>query len=228
MASVCVASSQRRVAQTRMRAILIPERMRTTDRAITAARTTSILRATDLCQGETTYTYQRREYGLTEIGDYCWFRQNLEATAFANGEDIPLIDGNSAWNNAGSNSMSAYRMYGDDTFYSDQYGLHYNGWAARDDRGLCPSGFAVPVKANFENLLASATENQLVRPRAGTIESWNGNNESGFSLIPAGYISRGSVGVSILPLVTKRSRYLLSSKLEFSSIMAMNLICKVT
>ena len=88
-------------------------------------------------------------------------------------------------------------MYGDDTFYRQDYGLHYNGWAARDDRGLCPSGFAIPVNANFENLLASATENQLVSAAGWDNESWNGNNESGFSLIPAGYISSsGSSGGS--------------------------------
>ena len=158
---------------------------------------TWIHRATDLAKEKQPTRTNDVEYGLTEIGDYCWFRQNLEATVYANGEDIPLLTGNSAWNNAGLTGMSAYRLYGDDAFYAEDYGLHYNGWAARDDRGLCPSGFAIPVNANFENLLASATENQLVSAAGWDNESWNGNNESGFSLIPAGYISSsGSSGGS--------------------------------
>ena len=88
-----------------------------------------------------------------------------------------------------------------------RYGLHYNGWAARDERGLCPSGFAVPVKANFENLLANASENQLVAASGWDNESWNGNNASGFTLIPSGYISSGAGSYAILWSQSERNIY---------------------
>ena len=118
--------------------------MKTTVHATTAARTTSTRQATTVrakrrtrltarntasprlvtCAGSATISLRR--HSPTVMTSHCLRHP---------------------WQNAGSDSIAAYRMYGDDTFYSDQYGLHYNGWAARDDRGLCPSGFALPVKA---------------------------------------------------------------------------------
>ena len=171
------------------------------------------------CAGETTYSFNGEEYGLTEIGDLCWFRHNLArrhlptAMTFRCSRVLP-------WNNAGSDSIAAYRMYGDDTFYSDQYGLHYNGWAARDDRGLCPSGFAVPVKANFENLLANASENQLVAASGWDNESWNGNNASGFTLIPSGYISSGAWVVRYL-CGHNRAQHLSETRIGSCDVMVM-------
>ena len=53
------------------------------------------------CAGAETLTYQGDVYTLVEIGDQCWFRENLRAEDFANDEAIPTGDGN-AFNAAGN------------------------------------------------------------------------------------------------------------------------------
>ena len=48
------------------------------------------------CAGAETLTYQGDVYTLVEIGDQCWFRENLRAEDFANGESIPTGDGSAS------------------------------------------------------------------------------------------------------------------------------------
>ena len=169
-------------------------RTRTTARATTAARTYVDPSGNGPCAKAKRRTRTNgEEYGLTEIGDLVLVPpQSGSSTALCQRRGhSAMLTGNSAWNNAGIDGhRRPTALYGDDAFYAEEYGLHYNGWAARDDRGLCPSGFAMPVNANFENLLASASENQLVAASGWDNESWNGNNASGFTLIPSGYISK--------------------------------------
>ena len=40
------------------------------------------------CQGESTLTYHGYTYDLVQVGDQCWFAENLRATNFRNGEEI--------------------------------------------------------------------------------------------------------------------------------------------
>ncbi|MAM05533.1 MAG: hypothetical protein CMD06_06220, partial [Flavobacteriales bacterium] len=69
-----------------------------------------------------------------------WMMEHLRATNFANGNLITLQTNN---NNC---SSSAYRDPGNGVIY-------YNGYAVNDTRNVCPTGWHVPTKADFEILL---------------------------------------------------------------------------
>ena len=62
-------------------------------------------------------TYDGTEYDLIEIGDQCWFRQDLATTVYKNGEAVSLPATSVAWADQSSDS-SYYMAFGDVLFYN--------------------------------------------------------------------------------------------------------------
>ena len=87
-------------------------------------------------------------------------------------------------------STGAYSNYGNDSSTSDTYGRHYNWYAGTDSKALCPAGWAVPAKSDFVELTDYLGGNLVAGGKMKLIEAWPGgtvgNNDSGFSAIPAG------------------------------------------
>ena len=82
-------------------------------------------------------------YQTVTIGTQEWMMENLIATSFSNGDPITLqINTNTSCN------VPAYR---------DPQGngsrIYYNGYTILDNRNVCPSGWHVPSKADYEILL---------------------------------------------------------------------------
>ena len=71
------------------------------------------------------------------IGTQTWLKEDLNTSKYINGEDIERADGGSA--------RPAYEDRG-------AYGYFYN-FAAVETNKLCPKGYAVPTKADFETLI---------------------------------------------------------------------------
>jgi uncharacterized protein (TIGR02145 family) len=139
------------------------------------------------CEGQSFLAYYEREYPLVEIGDQCWFQENLETYWYRNGDTIP---------NANWTSEGAHGVYG---------GYHqYNAYAVRDERDLCPSGWHVPSDEEFMDLELhlglSEFEATNFGQRGSAVELgkrmkalyFNGNNQSGFDLLGSGYYSGSS------------------------------------
>ena len=95
-------------------------------------------------------------YELVEIGDQCWFAENLRTAMFENGDEIPSGVPDIAWQNA---SVPYCAVYGDDegcnaslahveacdpVISLEEYGRLYNGYVITDERNVCPSGWKVP------------------------------------------------------------------------------------
>ena len=49
------------------------------------------------CEGVGTVTYHGYEYQLVEIGEQCWFAENLQAFKYTNGDEIPRDLSNGEW-----------------------------------------------------------------------------------------------------------------------------------
>ena len=94
--------------------------------------------------------------------------------------------------------------------YCDQYGRLY-GWSAIEtleglNSSICPSGWKVPSLNDWETLANYLSENDPKSEilenhwteigRLMKAESWNGTNQSGFNVIPSGYISYTGTHVS--------------------------------
>ncbi len=131
-------------------------------------------------------------YGIIQIGEQVWMSENLRATRYRNGEEIPYARTDTAWKNEEVGMRCAYDH---DEGNSKAYGQLYNWYAVDDERGLCPSGWHVPSDDEWNNLerslgLSSVDAKQWgsrgVHGSAMKSEAWDGTNESGFSALPAG------------------------------------------
>jgi uncharacterized protein (TIGR02145 family)/prepilin-type N-terminal cleavage/methylation domain-containing protein len=101
--------------------------------------------------------HQGYSYTTIEIGDQCWFAENLK--------HLPEVHSNSEFKAQGDNNLPAYGVYdydGNDiteakAFESggvnmyETYGVLYN-WYAVDQGDLCPSGWHVPTDNEFKTL----------------------------------------------------------------------------
>ena len=149
------------------------------------------------CFGNTSYTYNGDDYDLVEIGEQCWFVENLLTTAYSNGdaiEESQLFD--SEWE---TTSEGRYSDTWDETEpntwdnYGEWYGYLYNWHAVNDPRGLCPTGWSVPDTADFTQLatflggMSVAGEKMKAGLSVYSPLSWDGTNESGWSGLPAGW-----------------------------------------
>ena len=129
-------------------------------------------------------TYAGVGYSTVQIGDQCWFAENLRTTTYLNGEAIPqnLSDGD--WSSTTSGAMA---FYGNVPTNS---GL-YNFFAVDDARGLCPSGWHVPTDGEWtvmtDLLGGESVAGGQMKATYGWSGGGNGTNSSGFSGLPGGY-----------------------------------------
>jgi uncharacterized protein (TIGR02145 family) len=139
-------------------------------------------------------------YRTVVIGDQHWMAENLKVTKYRNGDNITNITVDSSWN---SDTSGAYGVYVsseiDATTYLDSYGLLYNGYAVDNSGGICPEGWHVPTKDEYDALSTYLGGNSVAGGKlkeTGT-DHWNSSNtgatnESGFTLLGNGY--RGFYG----------------------------------
>ncbi|MDB4563977.1 fibrobacter succinogenes major paralogous domain-containing protein [Flavobacteriales bacterium] len=154
-------------------------------------------------------------YSVVEIGDQCWFAENLRSENYRNGDAIPSpID--FIWNQT---SIGATRVYGESCGYCESYttlgdacdplsieefGRLYNWYAVTDPREVCPIGWHVSTDADWLQLEihlgmseedASGTgyprgsnEGFLLKSSLGWHDGANGSDAFGFKGLPAGII----------------------------------------
>ena len=147
-------------------------------------------------------------YETIEIGGQCWFGENLRATMYANGDDIPSTLTDNQWSNANDGATT---IYGEEDGCSDyspdidscdpvvalqEYGRLYNWHAVSDVRGLCPSGWHVPTQTEWQTLISgqggTSSAGEALKSTYGWDYSGQGTNASGFSGMPGGKRQDGS------------------------------------
>ena len=85
--------------------------------------------------------YQGYNYETVQIGEQCWFAEDLRSTHFLDGSPIPsLQDTGGNWTDL---TEPAYGYYEMENWISDETPL-FNHFVVQDDRGVCPSGWKVP------------------------------------------------------------------------------------
>jgi uncharacterized protein (TIGR02145 family) len=119
-------------------------------------------------------------YKTILIGSQTWMAENLKTTRYNNGDLIGLDQ----------------RAYFWDENYVPVYGRLYTWYAASDHRNVCPSGWHVPVDADWDSLSAFLGGPDIAGGKmktTGVVRWWPENegatNESGFSALPGGYYS---------------------------------------
>lgn len=151
------------------------------------------------CPNIPSVTYMGQTYNTVEIGNQCWFRENLNIGT--------MIDGNKGQAN---NSIIEKYCYNNDLANCTIYGGLYQ-WdeimkydTVLGTQGICPPGWHVPTFddwAILRNFLGLSVAGGKMKS-TGTIENetglWNApnvgaTNESGFTALPSGYHNRNGL-----------------------------------
>lgn len=137
----------------------------------------------------TTVTYEGKTYNTVQIGDQCWFKENLDVGTMIN----------SASNQTNDGTIEKY-CYDNDPNNCAIYGGLYQ-WneamqyvTTEGTRGICPEDWHIPTKGEYEVLRTSANNS---RDDLLAIGQFSGNNNTGFSALLAGAycLGMGYVGL---------------------------------
>jgi uncharacterized protein (TIGR02145 family) len=140
--------------------------------------------------------YENHHYAVVQICGQLWMAENLKATKYSNGEDIPEVTGSAQWDNL---STGAYCYFDNNPDYALTYGNLYNWFAAIDNRNICPTGWHVPTDNEWISLTSclggeAVAGGKMKEP--DTVHWFSPNvgatNESGFSVIAGGNRSFGN------------------------------------
>ena len=142
--------------------------------------------------------YQGYEYETVQIGEQCWFAENLRAENYLNGDVIPADLSDSEWAGTAEGAVSVYEG---DFLNLSIYGRLYNWYAVHDDRSLCPNNWSVPSDGEWMTMEMSLGMSESVLNNTSwrgtnqglqmkTVYGWdddgNGTNSSGFTGLPGG------------------------------------------
>ena len=147
--------------------------------------------------------YQGFNYETVQIGEQCWFAENLRTEDYANGDAIDKNLSALEWETTTSGASAVYGEEANTCLPSypnvdacnpvwslNEYGRLYNWYAVNDSRKLCPNDWRVPsdddwfVVANY--LGGFPIAGGQMKTTYGWYNGGNGTNESGFSALPAG------------------------------------------
>ena len=155
--------------------------------------------------------YQGYDYETVQIGEQCWFAEDLHVIRFSDDSDIPEVVESNAWEGLSSPARYEIPRCLDGSESNEYSGMLYNGFCVRDERGLCPLGWIVPTDGDWQELEIELGMDPVVASQdsesgigRGTDQgkqlkagpdgllNWNGEDVWGFNVVPGG--SRGSTG----------------------------------
>ncbi len=138
--------------------------------------------------------YQGYDYETVQIGEQCWFAENLRSESYENGDAIPAGLNSSEWT---STTSGATVIYDGNASNLEAYGRLYNWHAVDDARSLCPSTWRIPSDGDWTTLTNFLGGAAVAGGQMKTTYGWNGDgngtNSSGFSGLPGGsFASNGN------------------------------------
>lgn len=129
-------------------------------------------------------------YQTVVIGTQEWMQENLRVTRYRNGDAIETTNADI------SNETEPKYQWAYENKPSNlaNYGRLYTWYAVNDSRGICPAGWRVPSKQDFEILISHLGGEQVAggKMKSSGTSLWESpntgaTNESGFSANPAGW-----------------------------------------
>lgn len=154
--------------------------------------------ATRIDTGSFIDTRDNEQYGLAYIGEQVWMTENLRATVFNDGNEIPHLPDSLSWFH---NTGPAYCWYENDYNNNGEWGALYTWYAVNTDK-LCPSGWHMPSDQDWKQLEIFLGMDEAVADLTNfrgdqeggmmkTTEYWIGSNtgatnETMMAIIPVG------------------------------------------
>lgn len=150
-------------------------------------------------------TYQSYDYATVQIGNQCWFAENLRSALYADGSFIPTGLTNGQWTSGDNPGTAIYGQSGspcDDDYMTNicnpdtaylLFGQLYNWHAVNSDNSLCPSGWIVPSDNDWLELESFIEQDSPSFPlvdhlkgQTGWYDNGNGLDTYGFNALPGG------------------------------------------
>jgi uncharacterized protein (TIGR02145 family) len=129
--------------------------------------------------------------GDIKIDKQIWMPKNLDVTKFNNGDSIPEAKSNSEWVKAMKNGTAAWCYYDNSQVNGEKYGILYNWYAINDKRGIAPSGYHIPIKEDWFELITFLGGNnpagKKLKSKKGWAEQGNGTDVYDFCGLPGGF-----------------------------------------
>jgi uncharacterized protein (TIGR02145 family) len=130
-------------------------------------------------------------YHTVTIGAQVWTVENLKVTHYRNGDAIPNVTDDSAWQPL---LTGAYCDYDNNTSHASTYGRLYNWYAVSDTRNIAPSGWHVPEDAEWQTLVdylgggfVAGGKMKETGTTHWVVPNTGATNSSGFCALPGGY-----------------------------------------
>ena len=153
--------------------------------------------------------YQGYDYETVQIGEQCWFAENLRTLTYANDDSLEFNLTGVEWSQTANGAVATYgegpgycnsvapNMNACDESVSLQfYGRLYNWLAVDDARGLCPTSWHVGSEQDFEDLMTAmggeGPASWALRETFGWEYDANGFIENGWGALPGGFRSHDS------------------------------------
>lgn len=145
--------------------------------------------------------YQGYDYATVQIGEQCWFAENLRAETFNDGTEIPFgINTDLVCDASNSGSYSATSPWRYDSNDTNAFGFVYSRGTVYTDLNVCPMGWHVPGFFEFYDICISygCPPNPLefyqchddvaavFAASSSDSNPWWGTNATGFSAVPSG------------------------------------------
>jgi uncharacterized protein (TIGR02145 family) len=138
--------------------------------------------------GDTLVDIDGNRYPTIEIAGKCWMQENLKAIHCNDGTSISLTTDSILWTGLSSPS---YTYYASDSNNVGAYGLLYNGYAAIDPCGICPSGWSIPSDSAWTDMVntlgGESVAGGALKDTAVWIINSGSTNSAGFTAKPGGF-----------------------------------------
>ena len=142
-------------------------------------------------------------YKTITINDQTWMAENLRTEKFSNGELITHVVEDDEWS---SLTEAAWCNFRNNDFNEPTHGKLYNWFAVNDERNICPNGWSIPSRDDWEHLILYLDSIEGADKSGGSLKSistksngmdfwemryWKepnkyGTNSTGFSALPNG------------------------------------------
>jgi len=137
---------------------------------------------------DTVFTDSRdgKKYGIVKINSQVWMSENLNASAYRNGDPILYARSSKEWLDAANKKEGAWCYYDIDEQNGKNFGKLYNWYAVNDPRGLAPKGYHIPTNTEW-NVLSNYLGGDLIAgKKMKSTSEWQrsletGDNSSGFN-----------------------------------------------
>jgi len=146
-------------------------------------------------------SYHGYDYATVQIGEQCWFAENLRSELYRTGAPIPTLSSPEVWNATTIGARTRFGEWGTECDHDVEafnacnpelalieFGYLYNWLAVDDVRALCPTDWHVPTESEWNELFDAVggpgTASDALKSPEGWAFDGSGTQDIGFNAKP--------------------------------------------